>query len=94
VELLERDKEKRLTCPSRPKFRYDMTKKEVEKNEEGWFKKWMKSTDEIMDEWIDGEPVEEPVVINGEGQDELEKKASWPRSVSWFETNLEVWRQL
>jgi len=94
VELLERDKEKRLTCPSRPKFRYDMTKKEVEKNEEGWFKKWMKSTDEIMDEWIDGEPVEEPVVINGGGQDEVEKKASWPRSVSWFETNLEVWRQL
>ena len=94
VELLERDKEKRLTCPSRPKFRYDMTKKEVEKNEEGWFKKWLKSTDEIMDDWIDGEPVEEPVVMKSEGQDEVEKKPSWPRSVSWFETNLEVWRQL
>jgi len=71
-----------------------MTKKEVEKNEEGWFKKWMKSTDEIMDDWIDGEPVEEPVIMKSEDQDEVEKKPSWPRSVSLFETNLEVWRQL
>ena len=95
VELLERDQDKRLTCPSRPKFRYDMTKKEVEKNEEGWYKKWMKSTEEIMDEWIDGEEEEAPVTRSSDGvQDQVEKKPSWPRSVSWFETNLEVWRQL
>jgi hypothetical protein len=28
-----------LTCPRRPKWRYEMTKKEVEKNEEGLFEK-------------------------------------------------------
>jgi hypothetical protein len=95
VELLERDMGKRLTCPSRPKFRYDMTKKEVEKNEEGWFNKWMKSTEEIMDDWIDGVQEEEDQgIILDEKGDEVEKKPSWPRSVSWFETNLEVWRQL
>lgn len=94
IELLERDKGKRLTCPARPKFRYDMTKKEVEKNEEGCFKKWMKSTEDIMDEWIDGEDEEEDSGPVSEGQDEQEKKPKWPRSVSWFETNLEVWRQL
>jgi hypothetical protein len=95
IELLERDQRKRLTCPSRPKFRYDMTKKEVEKNEEGWFRKWMKSTEEIMDDWIDGED-EEKAVTGEESEDaaEVGEKASWPRSVSWFETNLEVWRQL
>lgn len=93
IELLERDQGKRLTCPSRPKFRYDMTKKEVEKNEEGWFRKWMKSTEEIMDDWIDGEIEDESVEVDARG-DEVEKKPSWPRSVSWFETNLEVWRQL
>lgn len=88
VELLERDAGKRLTCPARPKFRYDMTKKEVEKNEEGWYNKWIKSTEEIMDDWIEREDVEASADL------EEEPKAKWPRSVSWFETNLEVWRQL
>lgn len=99
IELLERDHAKRLTCPARPKFRYDMTKKEVEKNEEGWFKRWMKTTEDIMNAWIEGEDGEE-----GEGDDATpdaeergdvkEEKVKWPRSTSWFETNLEVWRQL
>lgn len=93
VELLERDAAKRLTCPARPKFRYDMTKKEVEKNEEGWFKKWMKSTEDIMNAWVEGE--EEVDVTEAVAQeDERSEKVRWPRSVSWFETNLEVWRQL
>lgn len=70
-----------------------MTKKEVEKNEEGWFKKWMDTTGDIMDAWIDG--AEETIVEKVDrATDEREKPAEWPRSVSWFETNLEVWRQL
>jgi hypothetical protein len=32
-----------LTCPRRPKWRYEMTKKEVEKNEEGLFAKYVQS---------------------------------------------------
>ena len=75
IDLLLRD-EGKLTCPTRPKFRYDQTKKEVEKNEEGMFKKWLKTTEETVEEWVHG------------GDEE------WPRSPTWFETNLEVWRQL
>ncbi len=75
---MERD-EGKLSCPSRQKFKFGQTKKEVEKNEEGWFKKWLRSTQEVIESWVTGEEEEEGV---------------WPRSTSWFETNLEVWRQL
>lgn len=66
-----------LTVPSRPKFRFDMTKTQLEKNEEGVFKKWLEKTGEIVHDWVDG----------GEEQGTV-------RSPNWFETNLEVWRQL
>lgn len=65
-----------LTVPSRPKFRLDMTKAQLEKNEEGFFKKWLEKTGEIVHDWVDGA-----------GDEEI-------RSPNWFETNLEVWRQL
>ncbi|OCF54772.1 hypothetical protein L486_07908 [Kwoniella mangroviensis CBS 10435] len=77
--LTERDKEGKLSCPSRPKFRVGQIKKEVERNEEGMFKKWLKVTNEIMQEYIDE-------------QDEQEE--GYPRGPTWYETNLEVWRQL
>ncbi|KAI0785451.1 P-loop containing nucleoside triphosphate hydrolase protein [Irpex lacteus] len=41
------DKREQLTCLKRPKWRYEMSKKEVEKNEEGLFKKWLDQTDSI-----------------------------------------------
>ncbi|KAF9535676.1 hypothetical protein CPB83DRAFT_779796 [Crepidotus variabilis] len=68
-----------LTCPRRPKWRYDQTKKEVEKNEEGIFKKWLQQTDDAIEKWQD-----QPVPAG----------SSMPRSASYFERNLEVWRQL
>ncbi|KAL1410090.1 hypothetical protein Q8F55_004093 [Vanrija albida] len=67
----------KLVIPARPKFRYGQTKKEVEKNEEGVYKKWLGATRATLDDWV-----------LGEGDD------GWPVSPSWFETNLEVWRQL
>ena len=33
----------RLNCPRRPKWKYGVTKKELEKNEEGNFAKWLQS---------------------------------------------------
>ncbi|ODO10572.1 hypothetical protein I350_01169 [Cryptococcus amylolentus CBS 6273] len=81
--LEDRDPERRLTCPARPKFRYGQTKKEVEKNEEGVFKKWLKGVEEVVQEYVDGE--EEQV----ETEDET---FSLPRGPTWFETNLDVWR--
>lgn len=68
-----------LTCPRRPKWRYDQSKKEVEKNEEGVFKKWLTQTDEAIQKWQDLPPP---------------SGSTMPRSTSHFERNLEVWRQL
>lgn len=76
LKLVGRPEGARLTVPSRPKFRYDQTKKELERNEEGVFRKWLEGTREVVDEWVAGE------------------EDGWQRSPSWFETNLEVWRQL
>ncbi|WVR08573.1 hypothetical protein IAU60_005628 [Kwoniella sp. DSM 27419] len=83
--LTERDTEGKLTCPSRPKFKYGQTKKEVERNEEGHFKKWLTSIENVMQAWVDEGDAEV------EGQDEDDRP---PRGPTWFETNLEVWRQL
>jgi hypothetical protein len=94
VEQMLRD-EGRLTCPARPKFRFGQTKKEVEKNEEGLFKKWLKSTEEVVTEWVEGgEVVEDEEETGAQADEQVQKKQEWPRSPSWFETNLEVWRQL
>ena len=95
--LVERDGEGRLTCPARPKFKAGQTKKEVERNEEGMFRKWLEGIDGVMKGWVEGDDREcvrdDREGEGGEGGMEgLEQK--WPRSTSWFETNLEVWRQL
>jgi hypothetical protein len=84
---------KALTCPKRPKWKYDMSKNEVEKNEEGIFKKWLVATDEAISQWQKSHEGEDD---GEEGKaDELRPKAKvMPRSPSYFERNLEVWRQL
>lgn len=98
----------RLTCPARPKFRYDMSKKEVEKNEEGYYARWLSDTERIVRVWVEGGDV---VPENGdegkvdeEGNEDGDgegRRSSFKvgggltrRSPTWFETNLEVWRQL
>jgi hypothetical protein len=100
VDTVERGHE--LRCPSRPKFRYDQTKKELERNEEAWFEKWLRSTEEVMREYVAGVDEDEEATgkeqsEDGDGANHDEdsmKKVAWPRSGSWYETNLEVWRQL
>ncbi|WWC92251.1 uncharacterized protein L201_007205 [Kwoniella dendrophila CBS 6074] len=95
--LTERDKAGKLSCPSRPKFKVGQSTKEVEKNEEGHFKKWLKQTDDIMQEWVDGQDEEDinDIEANGEGYiEEKQKQVKLPRGPTWYETNLEVWRQL
>ncbi|KAI0652065.1 hypothetical protein C8Q79DRAFT_1114897 [Trametes meyenii] len=84
-----------LTCPKRPKWRYDMSKKEVEANEEGLFKKWLAQTDPAVHAWCSpeepSEKVTQPTTQEPEGNKEPEKMPHAPTS---FERNLEVWRQL
>lgn len=99
VDMIARDGG-RLKCPSRPKFRYGQTKKEVERNEEGWFKRWLGETEGVVRDWIKEKDIDDNDNQDGsktdDGGDEPDRgnRELWPRSPSWFETNLEVWRQL
>ncbi|KAJ7706018.1 hypothetical protein B0H17DRAFT_919616 [Mycena rosella] len=90
---IELDVESTLTCPRRPKWRFDMTKIEVEHNEEGLFKKWLAQTDESVQKWQDEKgtrfrfPKVQPIIPPSQ-------VTTMPRSTTYFERNLEVWRQL
>ncbi|KAG6841763.1 hypothetical protein C0991_007092 [Blastosporella zonata] len=87
-----------LTCPRRPKWRYDMTKKEVESNEEGCFRKWLDQMDGIVLDWQNdlGPDVQKSDLKKEDpSKTELAKELdSMPKSPTYFERNLEVWRQL
>ena len=68
-----------VISPKRPKWRYDQSKLEVERNEEGVFKKWLSQTDDAIAQWQSRA---------------LPEGSRMPHSTSHFERNLEVWRQL
>ncbi|OSD03292.1 P-loop containing nucleoside triphosphate hydrolase protein [Trametes coccinea BRFM310] len=88
-----------LTCPRRPKWRYDMSKNEVEANEQGLFRKWLEQTDAAVNAWCSVEDTAEqdqkaqsqPQPQEPEGPKEPEEMPHAPTS---FERNLEVWRQV
>ena len=75
-----------LTCPKRPKWKFDMSKLEVERNEEGVFKKWLAQTDQLLEEWQN--------LREEQNSGNITTGAAQLRSPSYFERNLEVWRQL
>ena len=100
-------KSQQLTCPKRPKWRYDMSKKEVEANEEGLFKKWLAQTDAALDAWSKPAPAASPAsrsppadareaeATSGvSGARESVDTEHMPHAPTSFERNLEVWRQL
>lgn len=81
-----------LTCPRRPKWRFDMTKTEVEHNEEGVFKKWVDQTDQTLAEWqVKSSEILKPTA---EPEDLPQPSSAVPASPSYYERNIEVWRQL
>ena len=79
-----------LTCPKRPKWKYEMSKKEVEKNEEGLFTKWRQETTDKVDNWR-SPPSEE---VNPEGAQSQKGTSTKMLSPTYYEQNMEVWRQL
>ena len=83
-----------LTCPKRPKWRYDMSKKEVEANEEGLFKKWLAQTDAALAAWSNPADVGQPAAHEGFGDITKSVPESMPHAPTSYERNLEVWRQL
>ncbi|KAJ7631053.1 GTPase [Roridomyces roridus] len=79
-----------LSCPRRPKWRFEMSKTEVERNEEGVFRKWISQTDQAIEEWQKLAEIQEPL-----GEDEIPPEpTTMPRSTTYYERNIEVWRQL
>jgi hypothetical protein len=80
-----------LSCPRRPKWRFDMSKKEVEHNEEGVFKKWLVQTDELIEQW---QIRRDPEFLDPEKTVGQYEQPFSPPSPTYFERNLEVWRQL
>lgn len=78
----------------RPKWNYEMSKKEVEKNEEGVFKRWLTETDRLlatqtqMYNQTDTSRIQSDTV---EGDNDLR---AMPHASPLYERNLEVWRQL
>lgn len=86
-----------LACPKRPVWHYDMSKKEVERNEDGLFTQWLAHTDAVVDAWCTPAP---PAKAEGPPEEEdaellpQELPLVMPRAPTSFERNPEVWRQL
>jgi hypothetical protein len=85
-----------LSAPRRPKWRFDMSKKEVEKNEEGLFAKWIAQADAVVDDWRNAglEPDTSEDAPPEEASPTATPDLRAPRAPAHFERNLEVWRQL
>ncbi|TDL28127.1 P-loop containing nucleoside triphosphate hydrolase protein [Rickenella mellea] len=81
-----------LNVPRRPKWNYDMEKKQVEKNEEAVFAKWRCETDKVIAGWLDSKKT--TVNPEDQGQTELANDFVLHPSPTHYEQNLEVWRQL
>ncbi|GAA5844144.1 hypothetical protein JCM11251_002449 [Rhodosporidiobolus azoricus] len=83
-----------LTCPKRPKWNYSLSKRELEKNEgedssasKGVFKKWLEQTDTVLGR--------SAVPVGFEDTLDPPEGSSGPSgSPTFFERNLNVWRQL
>lgn len=80
--LVDNPAARNLTVPARPSFRFGQSKREVEDNEEGVFRKWLSGSRATVDAWVNGDHEEDGGA------------SSTIHSPSRFETNLEVWRQL
>jgi hypothetical protein len=87
-------RDKSFTLPKRPKWRYDMTKEDVEKREESFFKEWLSRTDALVEDWMN-EGANLELETNADATMETSRSAlRMPRSPTYFERNLDVWRQL
>jgi hypothetical protein len=87
-----------LSVPKRPKWKYTMSKEEVDANEEGYFRKWITQTDALVERWHrqGTQPVAsgaDPGSTDQHGVDTT-SQGKIPRPPTYFERNLEVWRQL
>lgn len=87
-----------LNVPRRPKWKYTMSKVDVDANEQGYFRRWIAQTDAVVERWHNQN--NQPVVSGtdlGSGDLSVPDTAvqdKMPCPPTHFERNLEVWRQL
>ncbi|KAF8573562.1 P-loop containing nucleoside triphosphate hydrolase protein [Ramaria rubella] len=89
----DKDVEGLLTCPKRPKWRFDMEKKEVERNEEAMYQRWMSEVDEYVYAWRAVKSESQNLPDDAPGKNIAEGKSHIQKSPTYYERNLEVWRQ-
>lgn len=86
-----------LCMPKRPKWRFDMSKAEVEGNEQACFRQWLARQDAAIQRWRSEmntrviDPVRSSQALEGTASDH---EVDMPCLPTYFERNLEVWRQL
>lgn len=73
-----------IGCPLRPEWRFGMSKSEIEDNEQRQYQAWLESAKEKLSIWCGTEPRSSDERVEPEEV----------KSPSYFELNLEVWRQL
>jgi len=88
-----------LSVPKRPKWKYTMSKVEVDANEEGHFRKWITQVDAVVEHWQhegNQQQVTSGIDPGSIGQHIVDRTSDvkMPRPPTCFERNLEVWRQL
>ncbi|KAI0673348.1 hypothetical protein C8Q78DRAFT_620371 [Trametes maxima] len=79
--------EEGLSCPRRPEWNYDMTKDELEANEEARFQQWLAQSDAVAHAWCNTDSTTDSNTEDREPE-------QMPHAPTTFERNLEVWRQL
>ncbi|KAG8884532.1 hypothetical protein FRB97_004045 [Tulasnella sp. 331] len=97
-DLIKQPAARELSTPKRPKWRFDMTKREVERNEEGIFGKWLVETEQRVSSWRDRtdgcQEAEAGLRDDLHADQQSESKPTNLRSPTYYEQNIEVWRQL
>ncbi len=84
-----------LSCPQRPPWNFKMSKAELENGEKSVFLKWLNNTDDLVQKWQDATQVDD-IVENSDPELPPSRPpvTAMPRSTTYFERNIEVWRQL
>lgn len=86
-----------LSVPNRPKWRYQMSKDELDANEQAYFRTWLAQQDAIVGQWQRALSAPPPTIPSadppGDRIDDSETRPM-PHPPTHFERNIEVWRQL
>ena len=88
------------TIPKRPRWRYQMSKEELDANEQAYFRTWLTQQDAVVEQWqraLNAPPSTDPTISPADlAADRVDDSEThpMPHPPTHFERNIEVWRQL